>query len=282
MNLTGVPRTALMTLRARVDEQKKLRPRFEDPTAKEWLKSLGWPKELNAHYTRWIQEKTAVRVAQIDDLVLDIRDALRTNRVIELGCGFSTRRQRLKGLEWVEVDLPEIIQARAALDPPNSEHTSIARSVLDLSWMDQVETKDPEKTTIVAEGLLYYLPLAEVRHLFEALRKKFPGAVMIYDVIGEVDFEKAREETEALGAPVAWANATPFEQGMVDFGVASIPGAEPEKLMEDAIRRFHMPWRFVLKRGAQMPELVRQRSGVVMGWLAPWSAPAAPAAPPPA
>jgi O-methyltransferase involved in polyketide biosynthesis len=270
LNLEGVSRTALMTLRARADEHKKRRRLFADPDAVAWLAKLGWPKELDRHYSWWVQGKTAIRVDHIDELVRTCREGFDSNTVVELACGLSSRRQRIgnPGL-WIDLDLPEVITVREGLGISGEGQRHLAASVMDFGWMDALAGRTPEKTIVIAEGLFYYLPLRDVYQLFEEMRRRLPGAAIIYDVIGEVDFESARKFSDALGAPIHWANKSPFEQGMIDFGVATIPGLEPEGVVADSVKRAPQPWRFLLQRALKIENLRDRRSGIIVGWLAP-------------
>jgi len=54
--LDGVPRTMLLTLKGRADEQYRLVPLFSDPLAVEWSKSLPRDEELEAIYNWDVQK----------------------------------------------------------------------------------------------------------------------------------------------------------------------------------------------------------------------------------
>lgn len=47
LKLTGVPRTMLLTLRGRAEEQARPVPLFQDELAVEWRKFLAWDHELS-------------------------------------------------------------------------------------------------------------------------------------------------------------------------------------------------------------------------------------------
>lgn len=50
--LTGVPRTMLMTTRARVDEHQRIDKLFSDPVVFEWWRSLSEGQDLTSFYSK--------------------------------------------------------------------------------------------------------------------------------------------------------------------------------------------------------------------------------------
>lgn len=276
--LTGVSKTAILTLRARADEHRRPDRTLEDPYAVEWLALSGWPGELDRWYAPEVQSFLAFRAAEIDAHVRDFVEATPRSVVVELGAGLSSRVLRLgvpvEG-RWIDLDLPEVITLRESLGVARDGHTHLARSVLDPAWLDAIDipSENGARLMLVAEGLFYYLPKADVDALFLALRHRFPGATMCFDVLGPVDWAAARERSSSVGTPMLWHVPAPFERVWPDFGLTAIPGREPDVLMNEAIDRY---WpRFgaeklaVIKALSKVPLLAGQRSGVVLGRLAP-------------
>ncbi|MCK6547552.1 class I SAM-dependent methyltransferase [Myxococcota bacterium] len=276
--LTGVSKTAILTLRARADEHLRADRALEDPYAVEWLALSGWPGELDRWYAPEVQSFLAFRTAEIDAHVRDFVERTPRAIVVELGAGLSSRVLRLgvpDGGRWIDLDLPEVITLRESLGVARAGHTHLARSVLDLAWLDAISVapEDAPRLMFVAEGLLYYLPRADVDALFRALRSRFAGATACFDVLGPVDWPSALERSSAVGTPMRWHVEPPFERTWPDFGLTVIPGREPDVLMHEAIDRY---WpRFgaerhaMIKLLAQVPTLAGQRSGVVLGCLIP-------------
>lgn len=266
--LSGVPRTALFTLRARADEQRRRKPRFEDPWAVEWLAALGWPPELDRFYSGWIQGKNAARAAQIDEITQDVVARFEVEAVVELGCGLSSRRQRLQDSfhgAWVDVDLPEIIEARRELGVEGPRHRHVAVSALDDAWLEGL----PERTLVIAEGLLYYLPEAEVRQALRRWRDRLRGGLCVFDVIGELDLQAAQGYSARIDAPVLWAPPPPFEAAMAELGLDVVVGLEPERLLQDALQHVD-PWLRPLLAGfSKLTYLKDRRSGLMAGRLRP-------------
>lgn len=262
--LEGVSKTALFTLRARAEEHGRADRRFADPDAVAWLEALGWPDELSKFYSAWIQAKTAIRTVQIDRMVRLCQERFEVTQIVELACGLSSRRQRL-GFEgaWLDVDLPAVIAARTSLGIEGSEQ--LAASALDLSWIDHVEV--PDQTIVIAEGLVYYLPIEEVDALFTKMRERIPGAVVVLDVIGELDFDAAKRFSARLDAPIHWAVAPPFEAAMDAMGLDTIEGLEPDVVLDEALSEIRGLLRPVLSTFARVGVFRDRRSGTMVGRL---------------
>lgn len=274
--LTGVSKTAILTLRARADEHRMRGRLFADPLAVEWSGKLSWPPELTHWYTSWVQTKLVFRVDQIDKLVARRIAEIPGATVVELGCGLSSRFARIgAGTPWIDLDLPQMIEARTALGAGSgwgAGHRHVASSVLELSWFDAVADIPPAKLIFIAEGLFYYLPRADVDRLFRELRRKFTGATIIFDVIGAQDLKPSVASSARAGTPILWAVEPPFEDAMTRMGLEVLPGFEPAWVMDDMIERFRVrfggAFRFIVHSLARIPTFRDRRSGIMIGRLA--------------
>jgi len=258
--LPGVSKTAILTLRARVDEHAREDRVLVDPLAAEWWTRVEWPAELDPWYAT--QTGLAFRADDIDRIIRRFAELEPLGTVVELGAGLSTRRSRLEDLaieRWVDVDLPAVVGLRRAW---NAGGDQIAASVTDYAWMDTLS--GPQ--IFIAEGLLYYLPRAEVDALFAELRRRFAGSIVIMDVLGRLAYPQLLEVTRALGAPVQWKHEDDFDRILESHGLETVEGFEPARLTEQMVARY---WhRFDNKtRGAIFcsQALMDRRSGVAMG-----------------
>jgi len=235
--LSGVSKTAILTIRARADEHARDDGVFDDPVAADWWSRLSWPPDLDEWYADDAQGNLAFRAHDIDLIVCEYASTRPAISVIELGCGLSTRRERLQDLastRWVDVDLPEVAELRKKWGASGQQ---VGCSVLDHSWMDHV-AGDPANHIFIAEGLLYYLPRAGVDALLAELERRFAGSAFIMDVIGKNDHAKLLENTARVGSPIQWCHEGDFEQVLETFGLGSIEGLEPAALNEAALTRY--------------------------------------------
>ncbi len=95
--------------------------------------------------------------------------------VVNLGCGFDTRYWRIDHslCKYIELDLPEIIELKKDALQGRLSYELIPCSVLDTAWIDRVTSQGNRNFLLAAEGLLMYLPQAEVINLFKTLSEKF-------------------------------------------------------------------------------------------------------------
>jgi O-methyltransferase involved in polyketide biosynthesis len=78
------------------------------------------------------------------------------------------------------LDLPPIIELRQRLLPTSDRMSTCTQSVLDFSWMDEVNPR--EGVFITAEGLLPYLEPDEALNLIAECAHRFPGGQMMFDL----------------------------------------------------------------------------------------------------
>ena len=222
--ISGVPRTMLMTLRARADEQANPQPIIQDPLAVEWYQSLTWDEELDKLYNSTSQKSLAIRAYHYDNITL--RHIANSSQpiIVELGSGLSTRYYRIGQQvdNWFDLDLPPVIELRNQLETETEKHQLIGCSVMDFSWMDSIPKVEPENILFIAEGLLMYFDVSEVEQLIEQMRFRFPGASLAMDVlnkIGQKLGKKRAEQMAELEAPFKWFTK---EQEVATMGLSII------------------------------------------------------------
>ncbi len=272
--LSGVSKTAILTLRARAEEHHRPDRIFEDPTAAEWWTRVEWPVELDLWYRPDTQSGLARRADDINRIARRAVETLGVDRIIELGCGLSTRSARLSDLRlahWFDVDLPEVIALRTRWGVGGARHTQIASSVLDHAWIDRLHG-EPHRHLFIAEGLLYYLPREEVDALIDALGRRFAGSLVLTDMVGRINHPKLLEQTRAVGTPVRWRFEGDFDDVLADLGLVAVPELEPNLLSREAVARywsrFDKAARGVIFFSMHQPALWSSRSGNVLGRLA--------------
>ncbi|MEM9450463.1 MAG: class I SAM-dependent methyltransferase [Cyanobacteria bacterium P01_E01_bin.6] len=204
--LTGIPRTMLMTTRARAEEHQRPDALFRDPKVAEWFKVLPWDTELDRLYTPLAQLSWAMR-AHLFDQIAQRHIATHSDAVVvELGSGLSTRFYRVgQACQcWIELDLPEVTSLRLQLDMETEQHRFISHSALDFQWLNELPICPPENLLIIAEGLLMYFEITQVQQLTHQLRQRFPGATFAFDAVGGSSKGKGAKQLAQLGAPLKW------------------------------------------------------------------------------
>jgi O-methyltransferase involved in polyketide biosynthesis len=181
---SAVSKTLLIPLAARALEMKLRNPVVCDKKAAEILAQIdvgGNIVEGGSIATHGILARTKV----IDD---EINKMLVQNpclTVINLGAGLDTRISRIDNgsLRCFEVDLPDVIALRRKFFVENERIRFIAGSVLDSTWIREIGGLDTKNTVIVAEGLLMYFSMNDVRKIFCILAEHLHGAIMFFDAV---------------------------------------------------------------------------------------------------
>lgn len=180
-----VARTLLVPLWARAEEQRQPRPLVVDPWACAMVAAFDYDfgvlREAQAS-----QLGCCVRAAQIDRWVRDFLRRHPDGTVIELGVGLNSRSARLDNqrARWVDVDLPEVIALRRAFFPDTARRTTLAMSITEPALYRQLAALSAHGPRLVlSEGVLVYLPPAEVRAVFDQLAHALAGAEVIFDLM---------------------------------------------------------------------------------------------------
>jgi methyltransferase (TIGR00027 family) len=200
--LSAVSNTALLTLWARALEARSAHPILHDPqaialteTLRPFLAAAATPfyRQLAADKLPKLLVLTmALRAQYFDQLAANFLLRFPRSIVVNLGAGLDTRFERLNNeqntpqirrqVRVIDVDLPAMIALKQQLLAPHPRHEMLASSVLDMAWMDALDRYDNSRFIFLAEGLLMYLPPADVKQLVVTLAKRFPGSELVADV----------------------------------------------------------------------------------------------------
>ena len=194
MKLSDVSKTAIVTLRCHAIESKKAKPLIDDPMAEYCLenlilcaakdeKALLFERKLSSRLSMHI----ALRARKYDALINDFISKNPGCTVVNLGCGFDTRYWRIDHAhcKYLELDLPEIIELKKDALQGQLSYELIPCSVLDTAWIDRVTSQGNRNFLLAAEGLLMYLPQAEVINLFKTFSEKFYRSQIVLEVVTE-------------------------------------------------------------------------------------------------
>ena len=105
--------------------------------------------------------------------------------VVSLGCGLDTRYWRISERDWkyVEVDLPEMVNAKKEILGGLLNYSIIGCSVLDDTWIKEIAQMQSENVLFIAEGLFMYLPQNDVEELFKKISDNFSRSQIVFEVV---------------------------------------------------------------------------------------------------
>src|SRR5512138_325772 len=144
-NLSDISETLLIPLYVRARESERPNALVRDEQATALVKRIDYnfaKIRIQAHDEVGI----LLRVREFDRRARCFLQEHPNAVVVHIGCGLDTRFDRVDDtqVEWFDVDLPPVMELRKALlDEPCPRHHSLAASVFDPGWMEQVASLQP-------------------------------------------------------------------------------------------------------------------------------------------
>ena len=181
--------THLVTLYLRACESRLPRPILGDHAAAEAVDRIDYDfSRMHKAAQPWSnQYLVAMRARTLDDWAADFLRRNPNAVVLHLGCGMDTRAFRLDvpaGVDWFDVDQPDVIDLRRNLYEDGDGYRMIGSSVTDAGWLEQIPTGRP--VLVVGEGLLPYLTERQVWELLERLTDRFRGGELLFDTLSPI------------------------------------------------------------------------------------------------
>lgn len=194
VDLSGAPQTMLATFYAKALDADLDKPILGDRYAKAIVDRIDydWTKTTitaanspavttrSAHFDTWARQFLAVHPEAV---------------VLHLGCGLDARFLRLDpgpGVEWYDVDYPDVADLRRQLYPARDHYHLVSASVTDPAWLADVPADRP--VLAIGEGLTMYLTQQDGVGL---LRR-----IVAYFGSGELQFDAFNR----LGIKSQWSN----------------------------------------------------------------------------
>ena len=182
----SIQETLVIPLFGRLVCSERFPQLFSDPSAKRICDSLdydfaGKRKKMESPAGLF----GALEVAQRQyDLRCEAEAYLKEHpkaAVVNLGCGLDdTFSQVDNGLcRGYNLDFPDIIAIRNELLPAGEREANLACDLNDYAWMDTIDAE--HGAVFFAAGVFYYFRTEDVKRLFDAMAKGFPGAVLAFD-----------------------------------------------------------------------------------------------------
>lgn len=182
--LHGVAKTLVVPLACRAIESARPDGILSDPRAEEVFRALGGGRELLLGMSGHDLFASAMRVRKFDSLARGFLQRNPGGAVVDIGCGLDTRFYRLDDgrLNWIGVDLPQVIELRRRLLPDGPRCQSIACSMFELVWLDVIAHLGP-RAVFLAEGVFPYFRTTDMRPLVQALQARFPQGELVFDAL---------------------------------------------------------------------------------------------------
>jgi O-methyltransferase involved in polyketide biosynthesis len=175
----AVSETLLIPLAARAMQPRAFPDlQLDDPVAARWADRLG------ADLTRFQADRGTMRASCVRTLWFDEQCAAFLQRHsqavgVSIGCGLNasfarlSKRVNASTVEWVDLDLPEVLAVRRELEGQQPHHRLIAIEDNTGSWVDAVPWTVGQPIILMAEASLIYIPLPVVQRALARIADRF-------------------------------------------------------------------------------------------------------------
>jgi O-methyltransferase involved in polyketide biosynthesis len=214
-NLQGIARTLLVPLACRALETPRPDAILHDPRAVEVYNALGGTPDFLMGMSGTDVFVATMRARQFDTFARDFIARNTGGLVVDIGCGLDTRFDRLADgqMSWLGVDLPKVIKLRRTVLPDQERCTTIPRSMLETSWLDEVaQVKKP--VIFLAEGVFPYFSTGEIKPLVMEMAERFPAGELVFDAASPFIARHHNRTSSVLkrsGTRVLWDAKNPQE-----------------------------------------------------------------------
>ena len=182
-----VQETLVIPLFARREASRLYPEIFSDTTAAELMEKIDYDFSGMEEKSRMYVEFGALEVAMRQyDSAFEVREYMKDHpecTVVNLGCGLdNTFRTVYNGkCRGVNVDFPDVISVREQLLPCGEGEINLGTDINDLSWLEKIDFDRERGIIFFAQGVFYYFLEEQVRALFSAMAKRFPGGRIVFD-----------------------------------------------------------------------------------------------------
>jgi O-methyltransferase involved in polyketide biosynthesis len=186
--LGEVQRTLLIPLWGRAQEFEKPDPLIKDPFAHEVLEKLDYDfSRMSEHMPDEARINCALRARHFDAALKELIAKHPDATVINIGAGLDTTFKRVDNgrIFWYDLDLPDSMALRRQLLPDGPRNVSIAKSVFDRSWFQDVKVRG-SRVFLMAGGVFVYLNERDIKALFLDLAEEFPGCEIMFEIYSKL------------------------------------------------------------------------------------------------
>lgn len=260
--LTREKETLLITLWAKAGESLLPDSLLKDRFAAEAATRIDYDF-ARLKVNRDLMVGLAMRAHALDGWTRDFLGRHPEALVLHLGCGLDSRVFRIDppaGVDWYDIDYPDVIALRQKLYPARDGYHLIGSSVTEPGWIAGLPRDRP--TMIVAEGLLLYLPEEEVPLLLERLVQRSPSGEIVFDAYSPFGLKliAMQPSIKATGAALHWSLNDPYELERQVPGlelVTEMTAYDPDGYDPAQIARMSWPARLAMQFFSLIPPLAR-------------------------
>jgi len=223
VDLSGAPQTMLATFYAKAVDANLEKPILGDRFAEEIVDRIDYDWRKTS-ITATNSAAVTTRSAHFDNWARQFLAAHPEAVVLHLGCGLDARAFRLDpgpGIEWYDVDYPDVADLRRQLYPSREHYRVVAASVTDPAWLADIPGDRP--VLAIGEGLTMYLTEEDGVALLRRIADHFLSGELQFDAFNRLGIKSQWTNTvvRRSGATLHWGIDGP------DDIIKAVPGVRP-------------------------------------------------------
>lgn len=155
--LPGVQQTLFLPVWARATESRRKEPLLVDKKSVDIMESIGFDSQTLKQNLHEISRISWIaRCVRYDWVTAGFVKRFPDAAIVNIGCGLDTSYERLNNssVNWIDIDLPEVIELRRLFFLETRKRRFIASSVFDYRWMKEIPTNGP--VLFLFAGVLMY------------------------------------------------------------------------------------------------------------------------------
>lgn len=200
ISLGSVQKTLLLPLWGRAFETQKEKPLLVDHKAVEIINSLPYDFSVIARSINRISILSWIaRSIYFDEKIRTFISHYPEATIINVGCGLDTTFDRVDNstIQWIDLDLPDVIDLRKKYISESERRIFISCSVFDKTWYDRIRNK--KNIMLLIAGVIYYFDEPDIKKLFNNFHNSFPGAEIVFDYASSVGIKVSNKKVIEKG-----------------------------------------------------------------------------------
>jgi O-methyltransferase involved in polyketide biosynthesis len=209
--LKGIQETLLLPLWGRAIETNRKGSIFVDEKAVEIARSISYDlTSFSRKLSKIAHFGFIARSIYYDDQIMEFIRRYPEATIVNIGCGLDTTFDRIDNgkIQWIDLDLPEVINIRKMYIPESDRRIFVAKSVFDRSWYESIKNRN--EIMFMIAGVLEYFSDQEIKQLFDDFLTYCPGVEIIFDYCSDIGLRamnKSLQKTTELikSARLIWS-----------------------------------------------------------------------------
>ena len=200
-----VQETLMMPLYGRVYCEEHFPNTFPNKVAKELAANVDYDfnkvKSSELNMVTW-----GLRARMLQDAAKDYLMKRPKATIINLGCGLDLSFSEIDNgtCRFINMDLPDVIEARERIVSCKEREMNFAGNLMDLTWMERIQAEPygvnvNDGVFIICGGVLMYFSTEQMKRFFLAIAKAFPGGGICFDGENQRGLEKSNKIVRKTG-----------------------------------------------------------------------------------